>query len=193
MTDTPDPDAALAEILARPQPGVEDGELVTLEELAEQADVPVSVLEAIEREGLLVPQAAAEGDQPARYAADDAALVRDGMRLLEAGLPLGELLELARRADDALREVADHAVDLFARFVRDPVRGRAASDEDAAEELVGAFRTMLPATETLVSHHLRRLVIARARQRLGTRSAGDVGGGAPAGSPAAQEGEAPES
>lgn len=159
----PDPDRVLASALGSAALGEQRAELVTLRELADRAEVPVSVLEALEREGLLVPQTTGE---PVRYAAGDATVVRDGMRLLEAGLPLGELLELARRTDRALREVADHAVDLFARFVRDPIRGQADTPEAAAEELLEAFRSMLPATGTLVSHHFRRLVVARARQRL---------------------------
>lgn len=159
-----DPDEVLAEVLAGPLPGEEGGELLTLEELAERVGLAVSVLEAIEREGLLVARTTEGGER--RYAPADADMVRDGLRLLEAGLPLGELLDLARRADEALREVADHAVDLFARFVRDPIRGQASSPEEAADALVTAFRTMLPATGTLVAHHFRRLVVARARERL---------------------------
>lgn len=161
---TSDPDAALAAMLEAPLPGEEDGELLTLAELAERAGLSASLLEALEREGLIVPRDTS-GDQP-RYAASDAEMIRDGLGLLETGLPLGELLDLARRTDAALREVADHAVDLFTRFVRDPIRGEADSPEQAAEELTEAFRVMLPATGTLVAHHFRRLVVARARERL---------------------------
>lgn len=164
------PDDALLAALEDPLSGEEDGDagLLTLDELADRSDLSVSVLEAFEREGLLVPRT----DGARRYAAADAEMLRTGLALIEAGVPLGELLELARRADAALRELADHAVELFAQFVRDPIRGTSASDEEAAERLVEAFHVMLPAMERLVASHTRRLVTERARRRL----ADDAGG-----------------
>lgn len=159
-------DAALAAALDTPLPdeaAAGDGRLVTLDELADNAGLPLAVLEAVEREGLLVPRV--EGP-PARYASSDVDVVRAGVRLLETGLPLGELLDLARRTDDALRGVADHAVETFLRFVRDPVRGTADSDEEASERLVSAFQQMLPAAGDLVGSHMRRLVLAAAKARL---------------------------
>jgi hypothetical protein len=85
---------------------------------------------------------------------------------VEAGLPLAELLELARSMNDAMQPVADRAVEVFAEFVRDSVEANAGSEEDAARRLVEAFTTMLPATGRLVDHHFRRLLIAGARARL---------------------------
>lgn len=123
----------------------------------------VPVLEAIEREGLLAPPLA---DGERRYSPSDVETVRAGLALLEAGLPLGELLDLARRLDASLREVADHAVELFLRFVRDPVRGTATTDEEAATRLVEAFQRMLPAASDVVGQHFRRLVVAAARARI---------------------------
>lgn len=155
-------DAALAAALNDPLPG-DQGELLTRDELAERTGMPSAVLEALAREGLLLPRHDAAGGP--RYAAADAAAVHAGMALLEAGLPLGELLDLARHADAALGELADHAVETFLRFVRDPVHGTATDDDDAAARLVGAFRSMLPATSELVGHHFQRLLLERARQR----------------------------
>lgn len=138
-------------------------DLLSLEDLAAHTGLSVAVLEAVTREGLLIPRV--DGDEPL-YAADDVGVVRAGMRLLEAGLPLGELLDLARRADDALRDVAEHAVDVFMRFVRDPVKGTATSDDEAAQRLLEAFEQMLPAASDLVGSHMRRLVVTAARARL---------------------------
>ena len=158
-------DAALAAALSSPLPDESgEGGLLTLDELASASGLSVAVLEAVEREGLLVPRASDDGES--RYAAADVDVVRAGMQLLEAGLPLGELLDLARRTDDALRGVADHAVDVFLRFVRDPIRGTAASDDEAADRLLDAFQRMLPAAGDLVGSHMRRLVVAAARARL---------------------------
>ncbi len=153
-------DAALAAAIAAPSDG---GELLTLEELAEAADVSLPLLEAIAREGFLVPRAT----EPDRYVLEDADIVGAGVALIEAGLPLAELLDIARRTDDAMRVIAEHAVEVFVEFVRDPVQGTAATSEEAGAQLVDAFRTMLPATEKLVGSHFRSLLLTAARERLG--------------------------
>jgi hypothetical protein len=67
-----------------------------------------------------------------------------------------------------MRPVAERAVDLFVRFVRDPIRGGAPTDEEAAARLTDAFSKMLPATGALVGSHFRRLLIAEAQKRLET-------------------------
>jgi DNA-binding transcriptional MerR regulator len=162
----PDADAVLASVLSGPVPGEEEAgedELLSVDELARRTGVSTALLQAIEREGLLVPRGS---DGGARYSAGDAEAVRAGLTLLEAGLPLGELLELARRHDAAMRDIARHAVELFIRFVRDPIRGRASSETEAAERLVAAFREMLPATGSLVAHHFRRVLLAEAQARV---------------------------
>lgn len=163
------PDEALAAALTAPPDGAPDAtDLVTLDELADAAELSLPLLEALTREGLLLPSAT----DPDRYSLADAETVRAGLELVEAGLPLAELLDLARRYDAAMRDVADHAVDLFVRFVRDPVQGTAATEEEAADRLVSAFRTMLPATSRLVADHFRQLLIARARARIEAEMAG---------------------
>lgn len=137
-----------------------DGDTFTREQLAERADVPPSLLEALEREGLLVPRTDAE----APYDNNDLAAVHAGRTLLEAGLPLSELLALAREHDEAVRSVADQAVELFARFVRDPALGT--DDEHAGEQVVAALRSALPAAGAVVAYHFERRVLAAARARL---------------------------
>ncbi|MFP5309778.1 MAG: hypothetical protein ACLGIR_09405 [Actinomycetes bacterium] len=157
-------DAALVEALATPLPGDEDptGELVSLETLAERTELSLALLEAVVREGLLRPRL----DDPPRFAVSDAASVRAGLALVEAGLPLAELLDLARRTDEAMAPIATHAVELFLGFVRDPVHGTSSSDAEASERLVRAVHEMLPAAERLVGRHFRQLVLAAAQTRL---------------------------
>ena len=157
---------ALALALAGPLPGddavVVPEELFTLAELADRTGVSMPLLEAVAREGLLVPRT----DDDRAYTPADADAVRAGLALLEAGVPLSELLALARRHDEAMRQVAEHAVDLFARFVRDPIRGSAASDEEASDRMVAALHAMLPAAGAVVAHHFRRRLVAAARARI---------------------------
>lgn len=154
------PDAALADALEG-RGGVADGSLLTLDEVASAAGVVPAVVEALVREGLLSPRAT----EPDRWAPGDADAVREGLRLVEAGVPLGELLELARRTDEGLRDVAGQAVDTFLRFVRDPALAGADGD-DAAGRLVEAFEVMLPATSRLLATHFERLVVEAARERI---------------------------
>jgi DNA-binding transcriptional MerR regulator len=136
---------------------------MSLEELSQRTGVSPALLEAIEREGLLAPR---DIGGAKRYSNDDADAVQAGLALLEAGLPLGELLALARTHDAAMRDVAAEAVDLFARFVRDPIRAQTTSESEAAERLVTAFRTMLPAVTSLVARHFRRVLLDVARERI---------------------------
>jgi DNA-binding transcriptional MerR regulator len=120
---------ALAGALAADAGSGDQAEPLTREQLAQRAGVPDTLLEALEREGLLVPGA----DEPAPYDTGDLAAVQAGSALLEAGLPLSELLALAREHDQAMRAVAERAVDLFARFVRDPALGRAGGEPDTGQ------------------------------------------------------------
>jgi hypothetical protein len=137
--------------------------LLTLDQLAAAADLSPTLLEVIVREGFLAPRQ--NGEEPLFDRADVEPL-RAGLALVEAGLPLGELLDLARRTDSAMRPIADEAVEVFARFVRDSVEANAGSESEAVARLVEAFRAMLPATGRLVDHHFRRLLLDGARKRL---------------------------
>ncbi|MDP8977211.1 MAG: MerR family transcriptional regulator [Actinomycetota bacterium] len=166
-------DAALVTALSSPE---RSGRLLTREELAERTGMSPVLLEAIEREGLLAPRTVA-GE--ARYTADDAEAVRAGLAMLEAGVPLSELLDLARRHDEAIRSTADQAVDLFVRFVRDPILGSATSPQDASARLVTAFQGLLDATSSLVTHHYRSVLLALAHARVDTTEAADPGGATP--------------
>jgi DNA-binding transcriptional MerR regulator len=157
-------DADLAAAVAAARGDASDEELLPLDAFAQRSGVPASLIQAVEREGIAfgIP---VDGDR--RYTAGDIEVVRGALRLLEYGLPLGELLELARRAHVALTGLADRAVELFDEHVRKPVRDTAASDEDAAAELVRAFDTLLPAVTNLVASHFRRVLLAAAEERLG--------------------------
>ncbi len=57
--------------------------------------------------------------------------------------------------------------------MRDPVLGTLGDDAAAGERLVTAYERMLPATERLVAHHLRRRLILTALEQLAEPSAQD--------------------
>jgi DNA-binding transcriptional MerR regulator len=136
---------------------------LTLPELAERSGVPFALLDSIAREGLLVPRV---HDGEARYTEADAQIVAVGLRLLETGLPLPELLALARRHHDATRVIAEDAVAMFDTHVRAPLRDADLSDEEKAQRLVAAFNVLLPAVTALVAHHFRRVLLGVAQEHL---------------------------
>ncbi|HEY5905586.1 MAG TPA: hypothetical protein VIX39_07225, partial [Actinomycetota bacterium] len=139
-----------------------DGSL-TLEEFSTWSGVPASLIQAVEREGIRLGR---NVDGEDRYTAADIELVRTALRLLEFGLPLPDLLGLARDADAAMRGLAVRAVELFDEHVRKPIRDTAGDDERAAEQMVAAFRELLPAVTTLVSHHFRRVLLETAEAQI---------------------------
>jgi DNA-binding transcriptional MerR regulator len=157
----PDADLAAAVHAARGDGASE--ELLPLEEFAQRSGVPASLIQAVEREGIKLGRTV-EGEE--RYTASDIEMVRGALRLLEYGLPLGELLALARETNEAMVRLADRAVELFDEHVRKPIRDTAGSDGAAAAELVAAFDTLLPAVTNLVANHFRRVLLARAEDRL---------------------------
>ncbi len=154
---------ATDEPLAAAVAAASDEELLSLDELAARAAVPPALLQAVVREGLLVARVQ-DGEQ--RFAASDAAIVAAGLKLLEAGLPLAELLALAQRHDAATRAIAEHAVTLFDVHVREPLRASDLTAEERAQRLVEAFRTLLPTVTTLVEHHFRAVLLQVAREHL---------------------------
>jgi DNA-binding transcriptional MerR regulator len=138
-------------------------EFLTLDELAERSGVPAALLDAVAREHLLVPRI---HDGAPRYTSADITVVQQGLRMLEQGLPLPDLLALAREHHATTRRIAETAVQLFDRYVRTPLRESDLPDDEKAEQLVEAFRTLLPAVTTLVSHHFRRVLLEVAQEHL---------------------------
>jgi DNA-binding transcriptional MerR regulator len=141
----------------------EPAELLTLEALSEASGVPASLIQAVEREGIRIGR---DGDGGARYTRGDIEFVRTALRLLEYGLPLRDLLTLARQADATLRRLAEDAVDLFNRHVRVPIRDSAGDEAGAAAQTVEAFHELLPTVTSLVSEHFRRVVLEIAEERI---------------------------
>jgi DNA-binding transcriptional MerR regulator len=157
-----DADLAAAVAAARGEAGDEVPQL-TLEEFSSRSGVPASLIQAVEREGIRLGRTV-DGEE--RYTASDIEVVRTALRLLEFGLPLADLLTLAHDTDDALRGLADRAVDLFDEHVRKPIRDTAGDDPRAAEQMVEAFGQLLPAVTDLVSHHFRRVLLESAEAHI---------------------------
>ncbi len=136
----------------------------TIEELATETGVPLALLRSVEAEGLLIPRRI--GSQE-RYTTEDIAAAHAGLLLLEWGIPLSALLDLARRHHEATQAVAHEAVALVSAYVRRPLRsGPPAADDvpageapDDVERLARAYSELLPAVNTLVANHFTRTLV----------------------------------
>jgi DNA-binding transcriptional MerR regulator len=156
-----------------PVPSRPEDRLFTIAELAVETGVPLALLKAVEAEGLLIPRRVLGRDC---YTTEDVAASRAGLLLLEWGIPLSALLEVARHHHEATEVVAREAVALFSTHVRGQLRqgmqpghGGSASapeaDPDAVPEidrLLRAYEELLPAVTTLVEHHFTRALVKAA-------------------------------
>jgi len=158
-------EAAEAPAPSEPAPGAvtEPETWFSIDDLAERSGIPIAMLRAVAREGMLVPRRV---DGEDCYSEADVAAAAAGLRLLEHGLPLPELLDLARAHRDAMRATAEQAVAMFDRYVRQAVRADGVPDDVAAARLVTAFEDILPATLTIVAHHFRRTLLAVAQEHI---------------------------
>jgi DNA-binding transcriptional MerR regulator len=176
--------AAGAAVAGSPTPQQDEGGVTgaeepdatfTLVELADRTGVPFALLKAVEAEGLLIPRRIGTAE---RYTSEDVAAARAGLLLLEHGIPLGALLDLARRHHAATEHTAEAAVDLFATYIREPLRtpgpdeeagvtaGGAPDGDGATAALLEAYTTLLPAVTALVGHHFTRALTRAALARL---------------------------
>jgi DNA-binding transcriptional MerR regulator len=148
----------------------DQGAALTIAELAAETGVPLALLKAIEAEGLLIPQRMGSVE---RYTAEDVAASKAGLLLLDWGIPLSALLDLARRHHEATEGVARAAVAMFSTYVRGPLReGRSVGPESGSssgpgqapgiDRLLQAYSELLPAVNTLVGHHFTRALVKAA-------------------------------
>ena len=126
------------------------GSTYTLDELASATACRWPCWKALEAEGLLIPTRVAG---QARFTEEDVAASQAGLRLLEWGIPLTDLLDLARRHNEATEATARQAVEMFARHIREPLRAGVRPDalshpDHATGPLAG--RTGDPAVDGLL-------------------------------------------
>jgi DNA-binding transcriptional MerR regulator len=139
-------------------------ETLTLDELSARSGVAPPLLRALEQAGLLVPVASSDGEQP-RYPAGDLEAIAAGLKLVEAGVPLADLMELGRQHAADVERTARRAVELFDRHVRERIQSGSRSG-DAEAELLRLFNELLEASGTLVRHHFERTLLRAAREHV---------------------------
>ncbi len=155
-------------VLERPADGPEEPLLAALieetvgertlsrEAFAAESGMPEVMILAAERAGLFEPVVV---DGEPRFVEADLGMARAGLMLLEAGIPLQELLELSSRHAKNVQTACDAAIDLF----DDSIRKRGADADD--ESTTRIFKEMLPQATRLVALHFQRTLVARALDR----------------------------
>lgn len=152
---------------ARPAGGGEE-ERLNLTELSERARVPPGLLRSLEASGLLRPL---NIDEDRRYTTGDVRAVRMVLSLVGAGVPMDEFMNVARTQINAASSVAEGAVELFLRYVRQPLVDAKLAPDEEADQLVTAFRLMLHAATELVAYNIQRMMLNLVEgkiERLGT-------------------------
>jgi len=152
-------DEALVEAVTAPSAP----ETLALSELAARSGVAVPLLRALEQAGLLLP--VANGEEP-RYPAEDLDVLAAGLKLMEAGVPLGDLMELGAEHAAAVERTARQAVDLFDKHVRERIQAQGLPAAEAERQLLRTFRDLLDASGILVRHHFQRALLRAARERI---------------------------
>jgi DNA-binding transcriptional MerR regulator len=149
---------------ARPT-GDPDEELLTLREVAEQTKVPPALLRSLEASRVLRPRRVGT---ELRYTVFDVRAVRMLLSLLGSGLPMEEFMRVAHVQLEAVDQVAEGAVDLFVRYVRDPLRAQGLPETDEAERMIAGFRLMLEATTLLLAYNFQRTVLSALQAEIDT-------------------------
>lgn len=145
-------------------------ERLTVNEVADRARVPPSLLRSLEASGLLRPLRA--GDE-AYYTAADVRAVRMVLTLVGGGVPLEDFMRVARTQIDAAATVAEGAVELFLRYVRQPLLEADLPPETEAARLVSALKAMLQAANGLVSYSVERMMLNLVEERIESLGTGE--------------------
>lgn len=151
-----------------------DEERLNLAELAERARVPPGLLRSLEASGLLRPL---HLEDERWYTAGDVRAVRMVLSLVGAGVPMEDFMKVARTQIDAASSVAEGAVELFLRYVRQPLVDASLPADEEADRLVTAFRLMLHAATELVAYNIQRMMLNLVEgemERLGTGAEQDA-------------------
>ncbi|HCB34283.1 MAG TPA: hypothetical protein DEP66_06430 [Acidimicrobiaceae bacterium] len=133
---------------------------LSLAELAAAAGVDLVVCKLAADAGLIWPAGEPAGER--RFGADAVEMMRTGSDLLDAGVPLDELMAIAARHASGIDDVVSAAVELFARHLRPGASGRGETDGD----LASLVERLVPLVTDLVAQHFRRTLIAKATDRL---------------------------
>lgn len=160
--DVQEADRALFDALSKPIRTGHPAEYLTMDELSQRTSIPRPLLQSLVNEGLIPPVKINDLEV---FPSSDIEIARAGLALLESGIPLSELLELAKRHHHATRKNALLAIELFDEYVRNPITQKSDSPE-SSKQLIEAFNRLLPAAVALVAGHFERTLLALAQRHL---------------------------
>lgn len=140
-----------------------ENETLTLAELAERTGVPPALLRSLEGSGILQPHRTGE---ERRYTPDDVRAVRMVLALLGSGVPIEEFIRVAQVQLEAADQVAHDAVELFLRYVREPMLASGMRRREEADRLVAAFRLTLQAATELISYTFQRTLLRTLQEEM---------------------------
>jgi DNA-binding transcriptional MerR regulator len=141
-------------------------EQLSLVELAERTRVPPAMLRSLEASGVLRP---ANAGNEAVYTGADVRAVRMLLSLVGSGVPMEEFMAVARVQLAASDSVAHGAVDLFMRYVREPLRASGLPQKEEAERLVAAFRLLSQAASSLIAYNFTRTLLNEVQREIEAR------------------------
>jgi DNA-binding transcriptional MerR regulator len=139
-------------------------ETLSLVEVADRTRVPPAMLRSLEASGILRPDMAT--GEP-RYTSADVRAVRMLLSLIGGGVPMEEFMEVARVQLQAADTVAHGAVDLFLRYVRQPLISSHLSQKEEATRLLASFRLMVQAVSELIAYNFQRVALEALATELG--------------------------
>ena len=135
-----------------------DGDgLLSRDDVAAAAGVDPQIVDLAVAAELLEPIDTPGRDH--RFGLDAVTMLQAARQILEAGVPLDDLVTLATSHASSITGVVDDAIDLFA----DHVVPRHDGDPAALTE---TFQYLLSQTTTLVARHFQRTLVARSLERL---------------------------
>lgn len=138
-------------------------ELLTLAELAEKTGMPVPMLRSLEASGVLRP---VRSDDEVAYTAADARAVRMLLALVGSGVPMEEFMAVARIQLAAADDVARGAVELFMRYIREPLVASGITQKQEADRMVAAFRLLVQAASGLIAYNFERMMLETVQREI---------------------------
>jgi DNA-binding transcriptional MerR regulator len=136
-------------------PPVGDDEHLAPQELADRTRVPLAVLRSLEASGVI---RARQGSSGAYYTGADVRAVRMLLSLLGVGLPMEEFMQLARLQISTMQEVAGGAVQLYSKYVVEPLRASGLDPHEEGERAEAAFGLLVQAATSLVAYGFERML-----------------------------------
>jgi DNA-binding transcriptional MerR regulator len=155
----------------RPLNPFSEGELrheerLTLQEVAERTGMPVPMLRSLEASGVLRP---VRTGADVTYTSADVRAVRMLLVLVGSGVPMEEFMAAARVQLEAADTVARQAVELFMRYIREPLLASGLPQRQEAERMVASFRLLVQAASSLIAYNFERTMLDTVQRELDAR------------------------